>query len=240
MISRSIASISFTTTNDFDQNLSHLIELILQTPDNAIVVAPEVCLTGFAYDRFDEASKFSDSAIKKLFEILDDRVFIFTAISKKGSDFYNIAYALHKNSIVHAQPKVKLFTLGGEIEHFTRGNIDDITIIEIDGIKISMLICFELRFKELWQRLEGSDIIAIPSRWGRPRAAHFKTLTNALAVINQCYVIASDDSSEEFSAEAGIIDPFGVEVRNGEDEVLNMMFEAKQVKAMRRYLSVGI
>ncbi len=240
MISRAIVSLCFESVDSFESNLSHLIELIGQTPDDAIIVAPEVCLSGFSYDRFSEAANFTPYAIEKIYTVLGNRALIFTAIAKELDGFYNNAYVLHKNEIIHTQPKVKLFTIGGEMEHFKSGTMDDIVIFELDGIKISIIICFEMRFKDIWQRLEGSDIIAVPARWGKPRLAHFVTLTNALAVINQCFVVASDASGDEFSGMSGIIDPFGVELRNSDSEVLVGNFESRQIKAMRRYLSVGI
>ncbi len=52
---------------------------------------------------------------------------------------------------------MQLFPLGNELEYFTAGNEDDIKIIEINGVKIATLICFELRFPRLWEKVKGAD-----------------------------------------------------------------------------------
>ncbi|WP_295052490.1 carbon-nitrogen hydrolase family protein [Sulfuricurvum sp.] len=237
---RSIVSLCFETDHDFAKNLSRLISLIDQAPDDAIVVAPEVCLSGFAYDRFEEAALFSIAALEKLTQHIGTRLLIFTAITKEGEDFYNIAYALHNGKILYTQAKAKLFALGAEHEYFSPGKEKSILPFDFEGIKIGILICFELRFKALWKRMEGCDIIAIPAQWGKLRSDHFLTLTNALAVMNQCYVIASDADNEDTTAMSGIITPFGGEVRNNGTEALISHYEARTVESMRRYLNVGI
>lgn len=237
---RSIVSLCFETHTDFHTNLNHLTDLIAHSPEDAIVVAPEVCLSGFAYERFAEAAAFTESALQTLLACVGKRVLIFTAITEKSGAFYNKAYALHDGKILHTQGKAKLFTLGGEGEHFTHDNEADIVPFDVEGIKIGILICFELRFKTLWQRLEGCDIIAIPAQWGKLRAEHFAILTNALAIMNQCYVIAADADNPDTSGMSGIITPFGGEIRNNGAARLLSHYESRTVDSMRRYLNVGI
>jgi len=237
---RPIVSLCFETSEDFFQNLDRLITLIDQTPEDAIIVAPEVCLSGFVYNRFEEAAAFSVYSLEKLRTYIANRLLIFTAITKVGSEFYNIAYALHDSQILHTQAKAKLFALGNEHEYFAGANEDAITPFVFEGIKIGILICFELRFKSLWQQLEGCDIIAISAQWGKLRGEHFVILTNALAIMNQCYVIASDANNADTSGMSGIITPFGVEIRNSGSEILTSHYESRTVESMRRYLNVGI
>ncbi|MCK9371994.1 MAG: carbon-nitrogen hydrolase family protein [Sulfuricurvum sp.] len=237
---RPIVSLCFRTDPSFERNLDHLVGLISQSPKNALIVAPEVCLSGFAYERFDEAAAFTEIALKRLQGIIDEQILIFTAITQRGGEFYNIAYTLHKNAILHRQGKAKLFPLGGETDHFSPEREEAIVPFDVDGIRIGILICFELRFKALWQQLEGCDLIAVPAQWGKLRSDHFVTLTNALALINQCYVVASDAANEETGGMSGIITPFGAEFRNNGAEHLTSHFEERTVQSMRRYLDVGI
>jgi predicted amidohydrolase len=240
MISKPIVSLCLSTEENFENNLTKLILVIVQSPEDAIIVAPEVVLSGFNYDRFEEAAAFTPYALDKLMGFIGNRLLIFTAITKLGDEFYNIAYALHAKKIIRAQSKAKLFTLGAEIEHFSAGEKAKILPFEFKGMKIGILICFELRFKSLWQQLEGCDLIAIPAQWGKIRTEHFITLTNALAVMNQCYVIASDADNDDTSGMSGIINPFGHELRNNGAPSLSSTYEQRTVTAMRRYLDIGI
>lgn len=237
---RPLTTLCFPTDPQFEKNLEYLVGLIEQTPSNAIVIAPEVCLSGFAYERFSEAAAFTPIALEQLLKCLQDRLLVFTAITHKDDKFYNTAYALHKGDVLHQQSKAKLFALGGETDYFTAGNENEIKPFDFEGIKIGILICFELRFKHLWQTLEGCDLIAIPAQWGKLRSDHFVTLTNALGVMNQCYVAASDALNEDTSGMSGIITPYGAEIRNNGEEVLTSSYEERTVTSMRRYLNVGI
>ena len=54
------------TLHSFQENLDHLKELILQCEDNSFILAPEVCLTGFCYEKMEEASEFNKKAIEEL------------------------------------------------------------------------------------------------------------------------------------------------------------------------------
>lgn len=237
---RPIVSLCIETEDDFEKNLDRLRILIDQTPEDAIVVAPEVALSGFAYERFEEAAAFTVTALEQLLQCIENRLLIFTAITKEEGSFYNIAYALHNHAILHRQAKAKLFALGSEHEYFSAGAEGEISPFLFEGMKIGILICFELRFKSLWQALEGCDVIAVPAQWGKLRSDHFVTLTNALALMNQCYVIASDGANADTSAMSGIITPFGGEIRNHGARALTSHFEERTLLSMRRYLNVGI
>jgi len=237
---RSLVSLRFASENSYKKNLDTLISLVKECDERAIIVAPEVCLTGYDYDHFEAAIAFTASAIKELLTHLGERILIFTVIEKRSNGVFNVAKVLHKGAVVHNQAKAKLFMFGDEHHYFNSGDERAVALFEIDGIMMGILICFELRFKDFWQQLEGADIIAIPARWGAIRAQNFRSLTNALAIMNQCYVVASDASNEEFSGESGIINPFGVEIRNGDDTVLTLPYDEREIKAMRRYMKVGI
>jgi omega-amidase len=237
---RPLCSLRFATDPLYEKNLSTLLELIDRSPEDAVVVAPEVCLSGFDYERFEEAAALTEEALTALRAHVRERIVILTVIEKRDGAFYNVAKVLHGGSVVHEQKKAKLFALGEEHLHFAPGDEAEIRVFEVAGIKLGVLICFELRFKQLWQKLEGAQIIAVPAQWGQLRGAHFVTLTNALAVMNQCYVIASDAANADTSGESGIISPFGEETRNGNALCLQGRYEEKEVRKMRRYLDVGI
>ncbi len=230
----------FASALDYEANLLKLIGLIEDSPKGAIIVAPEVCLTDYDYENFNKTIAFTTVALEKLLLHVKEKTLILTLIEKNGDSVYNMAKVLHRGKVVYEQAKAKLFKFGDEHHYFEAGKEEDIQVFEIDGIKIALLICFELRFKHLWKQIEGADIIAIPSRWGKLRSQNFSSLTNALAIMNQCYVIASDSCNDDFTGQSGIITPFGLEERNGNAELLSKPFEPSEIKKMRRYMDVGI
>ncbi|MCW8896302.1 carbon-nitrogen hydrolase family protein [Sulfurimonas sp.] len=229
-----------TTTKDYNANLQTLLKLIEKRPAKSLIVAPEVCLTSFDYDNFDEVLEFAQTANKALKRASKDKIIILTMMEKRDGEVFNFAKIFHNGEIVYERAKARLFHFGEEHKHMSEGSDEGIKIVEIDDIKIGILICFELRFKELWQKLEGCDVIAVPSWWGVLRTEHFKALTHSLAIINQCYVVASDSLNEECTKMSGIIRPHGEDERNGNKPCLEVPYDKKEIIKMRRYMDVGI
>lgn len=235
-----LCSLSFKTTCNYKDNLKTLLKLINQTEKNSLIVAPEVCLTGFDYDNYEEALAFSHVADKKIKKASKNKIIILTMLEKHDDKIFNFAKIYHNGKVIHKQAKARLFRFGDEHKYMQEGSDKDIKIVEVDGIKIAILICFELRFKELWQKVQGADVIATPSYWGVLRTKHFKAITKTLAIINQCFVVASDSKNDECTKQSGIIKPDGEVFRNGNKPCLNVPYNKKEIKKMRRYLDVGI
>ena len=235
-----LVTLQTLTTDDFDKNLSTLLKLIEQVDENSFIVAPELCLNGYAYDRLDESVEITNKAIPLLQELSATKTITLTLTQKKDDKHINTLHIFHKGKIIHTQSKVELFVLNDERKYFTAGQEEDIKIIEIDGLKIACLICFELRFIDLWKKIQGADIVLIPAMWGKLRKENFETLTRGLAVMNQCFVIASDSANNDMAKSSGIITPFGEEYRDDNKIVLEKNVDLSEIKKMRRYMRVGI
>jgi len=233
-------SLSFETTKDYYKNLELLVKQIKEIGENSLILASEVCLTGYDYDNFEAMLEINSHAKEVLKTISTNKIISLSMLEKTDNGVFNFAYIFYNGEIVHKQAKAKLFKFGDEDKYMACGDQKDIKIVEVAGLKIGILICFELRFKELWQQLEGADIILIPAWWGKLREQNFITLTNALAIINQCYVVASDSKVAECTGQSGIINPFGVEQRNGNKPCLEVRYDKKEIKKMRKYMDVGI
>lgn len=214
--------------------------MIGKCPPKSIIVAPEVCLSGFDYDNYESTLDIAHIATEALGEASKEKIIITTMLERSGNEIYNFAKIFHNGEVVYQRAKAKLFRFGDEHKFMSEGSDEDIRIVEADGIKIGVLICFELRFKEFWQKLEGCDVIAVPSWWGVLRSEHFKVLTHSLAVMNQCYVVASDSLNDTCTKLSGIITPHGKDERNGEREILQADYSVREIESMRRYMDVGI
>lgn len=235
-----LCSLSFKTTQNYEQNLQMLLTLIQKCEKHSIIVAPEVCLTGYDYENFEELLAFAPHAIEEIKKVSQEKIIIFTIIERRNNEIYNFAKLFFNNEVVFERSKAKLFRFGDEHKYLQEGSSENMQIVEVDGIKIAIFICFELRFKEFWQQTEGADVIAAPSYWGVLRTQHFKAITQTLAIINQCYVIASDSLDEECTKMSGIITPQGEVQRNNEKPILTQKLDKKEITLMRRYMDVGI
>jgi len=235
-----LVALQFQTIDSFIDNLNKLISLINQAPKDSFVLAPELCLTGYAYDRLDEAVETSKKAIKALKQLSCDKTISLTLTQAKENKYINTLMIFRKGKTIHTQSKYQLFVLNDEQRYFTQGKKEDIKIINIDGLKIACLICFELRFTQLWEQTKGADLILIPAMWGKLRKENLETLSEALAVMNQCFVIVSNSANDNMAKSSGIINPFGIAYRDDEKEFLIQDIDLKEIKKMRRYLPVGI
>lgn len=240
MNNHTLCSLLFETMQNYDDNLQKLLTLIEQTKEDSIIVAPEVCLTGFDYERMDLMLEFAHRATDALKRVSHNKIIIVTMLEKRDGKVFNFAKVFYNCEVVFQRAKARLFKFGDEDKYMQEGSDEDFKIIEIAGIKLALFVCFELRFKELWQKAEGADVIAVPSWWGKLRGEHFKVLTEALALMNQCYVVASDSANEECSAMSGIITPQGKASRNGNTPCLTVEYSKKEITLMRRYMDVGI
>lgn len=235
-----LVTLSLKTASDYQKNLEEFLELIEAIETNSIIVAPEVCLSGFDYENLEELLSLSSYFSAQIEQYSHDKIIILTMLERIDDQVFNMLKVFADGELVHQRAKARLFKLGDEHKYMQEGDDSDFELIEIAGVKIAVLICFELRFKELWQKCEGADVIAIPAWWGKSRSEHFRALTQTLAIINQCYVCASDSANDECSVLSGIITPQGFENRNGNTPCLKQEYNKKEISVMRRYLDVGI
>lgn len=227
-------------SNDFSANLQNLELLIINCEDGGFILAPELAVNGYSYDNMDLAVEYTQKAIDSFTKLSTNKTIAITLTTKKENHYFNTLHIFHKNKIIHQQSKNKIFVLNDERKYFEPGSLEDIKIIDIDGIKVAALICFELRFIELWKQVQGADIILVPAYWGLQRKENFETLTRALAVANQCFVMASGCADDDCAKSSAIISPLGNIVEDDIKEVISKNVDLKEISMMRKYLDVGI
>ncbi|MFV2013353.1 MULTISPECIES: carbon-nitrogen hydrolase family protein [unclassified Micromonospora] len=99
-------------------------------------------------------------------------------------------------------------------------------VVECDGIRIGLSICYDLRFPELYRRLAtelGAQVLVVPAAFmlhtGRD---HWEVLLRARAIENQCYVLAAGQIGEHEPSRtcfgrSMVVDPWGVVVAQAPD-----------------------
>jgi len=129
--------------------------------------------------------------------------------------------------------KIHLFscniTKNGEAKVIDEGKIytpgTDLKMIDVDGVKIGLGICFDLRFPEMAVEYSrnGAQVLTYSSAFTIPTGkAHWHTLNRARAIENQCYVIApaqwgeNNDKIQTYGHSL-IIDPWGEVLADAED-----------------------
>ena len=105
---------------------------------------------------------------------------------------YPLAQRPLPNSVasIEVQDKRHLYAHGGEDKFFERAN--ERTIFEYKGVKILLLVCYDLRFPVWARNQSGSDydIILVVANWPDIRIQYWDALIAARATENQCYIAA--------------------------------------------------
>lgn len=129
---------------------------------------------------------------------------------------------------------------------YTAGNKP--LILDIEGWKLGVAICFDLRFPELfrWYSSHGATALTVSSAFTVPTGkAHWHTLLRARAIENQCYVVASgqwgthNERMKTFGHSL-IIDPWGEVMSDaGEGEgMITGEFDHGRLRQVRERLDV--
>jgi omega-amidase len=107
----------------------------------------------------------------------------------------------------------KNFLFPSERAQYAAG--DRVTLLNVDGVTVCPLICYDLRFPELWRlaALAGAEVFAVSSSWPSVRHEHWRQLLVARAIENQACVIASNRTGNDptlvYSGASVAIDQLG-------------------------------
>ena len=89
-------------------------------------------------------------------------------------------------------------------------------IVEVDGFRVGIANCYDLRFPELFRSLadRGVDVISLSAAWvsGKGKEMHWELLTQARAIENVSWVIASGTVQDDAAGLSRVIDPLGIVV----------------------------
>lgn len=121
-------------------------------------------------------------------------------------------------------------------------------MIDVEGWKLGVSICFDLRFPELFRLYssQGAEALTISSAFTVPTGkAHWHTLVRARAIENQCYVVAcgqwgTHNERIKTFGHSLIVDPWGEVIADaGEGEKMIVgEFEKDRLKQIRERLDV--
>jgi predicted amidohydrolase len=152
--------------------------------------------------------------------------------------------------IVAVYRKIHMFDVevGGHVyrESETEDPGDRPMTTEVDGWKVGLSICYDLRYPELYRLLavEGCEALTVPAAFtlftGKD---HWEVLLRARAIENQCYVIAANQWGSFADGKAAygrssIIDPWGIGLAQAPDEdcVISAELDRGRVEDIRRRL----
>jgi predicted amidohydrolase len=139
----------------------------------------------------------------------------------------------------HRYRKLHPFTHAGEHERFQAG--EKPVTVEIDGLRITPFVCYDLRFADVfWTAGPETDVYLVPANWPSPRRHHWQTLLQARAIENQAYVVGCNrvgtaGDGTEHVGDSRIVSPMGelLATAAGVETVLLADVDAAEVAATR-------
>lgn len=213
-------------------NLNMLEEKIKSISDRTeIVILPEMFSTGFSMKPETLAETMDGETVKWMKRIASEKKIILAGsvmitdsvhnnkdqTGTTGPAYYNRLIWMLPSGQYGYYDKRHLFAYAGEDERYTPGTKR--LIASVKGWKINLLVCYDLRFP-VWSRQqlkeEGPefDLLVYVANWPERRIHAWKTLLQARAIENQCYVaginrVGKDGHDIYHSGSSMVIDLLG-------------------------------
>jgi predicted amidohydrolase len=177
--------------SEFEKNRRAFLGRIAQMTGNedTIIVLPEMWCCGFDYEKLVLFSEKTAEVISEIQSIINPNTLVVSTHPELNQNkVFNTVYAVTKNGVCGTYRKSMLFAPTGEDKYFDREQ--GICVVDFKGVKVGLLLCYEVRFPELFRMTAqaGADIIALPAVWPEMKKDHWLTLTRARAVENQLYI----------------------------------------------------
>lgn len=204
----------------FEQKINALTE------KTEIVVLPEMFSTGFCLQPELLAESMQGETVQWMQRLAAEKKIVLTGsiIAAENGNYYNRLIWMLPNGQHGVYDKRHLFAFAGEDEQYTAGSKR--LIASVKGWKINLLVCYDLRFP-VWARQSAApappgevakgpeyDVLIYVANWPQRRNHAWKTLLQARAIENQCYVlgvnrVGDDGNGLHYSGDSMVIDPLG-------------------------------
>lgn len=160
--------------------------------DAALVIFPEMTLTGFSMNTASSVEDAEQSpSIKAFSEIARANQIAMVAgvVVQAGDKAGNALVAFSIDGVEQARYfKIHPFSFAGEDQFFQPGN--KLAKMNMPEFTLGFSICYDLRFPELYSALaKDCDVLVNIANWPKRRVSHWRTLLQARAIENQAFVI---------------------------------------------------
>ncbi len=185
-----------------------------------LVVLPEMFNTGFSMKPEQLAETMQGPTVQWMQRMAATNKIILTGslIVEENGNYYNRLVWMLPNGQYASYDKRHLFAYAGEHEHYHSGNKR--LVASVNGWKINLLVCYDLRFP-VWARQQSDpdngpefDVLLYVANWPERRSHAWRTLLQARAIENQCYVIGvnragTDGNDIYYSGNSMIVNALG-------------------------------
>jgi len=180
-----------------------------------LIVLAEMFATGFSMQPERIAEDEGGPSERFLVEqAAEHECYLIGSLAQRGADgrYRNNAIVAAPDGSVQRYAKIHPFGFAGEDKHYTAG--DSFLTVEIDSLRMSVFVCYDLRFAdEFWALADRTDAYVVVANWPEPRREHWQVLLRARAIENQAYVIGVNRVGAVKDlmhvGDSAVIDPLG-------------------------------
>lgn len=185
------------------------------TEKKQVVLLPEMFNTGFSMKPEFFAETMDGEAMQWMRITAARHKCILTGslMIKENGNYYNRLIWMLPNGQFYHYDKRHLFAYAGENEHYTAG--DKRLIVSVNGWKICLMVCYDLRFP-VWLRNQNEeyDLLIVVANWPERRAVAWRSLLMARAIENMSYVVGvnrvgTDGNDIQYSGGSAVFSPLG-------------------------------
>ena len=239
---------------EVQKNLDHFNYLLDQIREHTdLILLTEMFNTGFSINPATCSETMDGPSVQflRIRAMEKNAVIMATLLIKDGDGYFNRLVCMFPDGHYETYDKRHLFSLSEEYKIFKGGN--NRTIVELNGWKISPIICYDLRFP-VWSRntwcdgVYGYDLLVCLANWPASRAQVWKTLLIARAIENQACVagvnrVGNDGFGTWHSGDSMAIDAKGnvlYAAREGIEEIKSVTCSAQDLKLFRDSFTLGM
>ena len=216
---KSELSISLIQTNifwkDISKNINQITKRLEQINNKVdIILLPEMFSTGFTMSPENVYEKMDGKTITWMKEmaVKYESAIAGSIVIKDKSKFFNRFLFVTPLGIVQFYDKRHTFSYVGEDRKYVSGKNKG--IIKFKGWKISLRICYDLRFPVWSRNKENYDLIIYVANWPSPRINAWDKLLPARAIENCSYsigvnCIGEDPNNNLYPGHSSVYDYFG-------------------------------
>jgi predicted amidohydrolase len=188
-----------------------------------LAVLPEMFSTGFSLDagRLAQApGGKSEAFLEAQAKALD--LWIIASIPESGTPRpRNMALVVSPRGTAARYAKIHPFSYAGEHKHYEAG--DRVVTVDVDGVRVTPLVCYDLRFPEPFRvAAADTDLFVLVANWPELRREHWRTLLRARAIENQAYVVGvnrvGDGNNLHYTGDSAAVGPLGETLVEGGDQ----------------------
>lgn len=224
-------------------------EVKLAKPD--VIVLPEMWTTSYTLEEIhlhaDQDGKVIVPFLQELSTTHNINIVGGSFANSVGGEIYNTAVVTNRTGeVVYQYDKVHLVPMLNEPKYLAGGKKVP-EVFELDGVKMGLIICFDLRFAEIIRplALEGAEVLFIVAEWPIARIHHWKNIQVTRAIENQMFVVSCNNvgtyKNDTFGGTSMVVNPWGetlIEGSSTDEESVSITIDVKETLDVRKRVPV--